>query len=431
MKQPIILCKQICSILLLGTLTLTLFGCQDSPAASNASGDNLTSTLNTEAVTRADADETFCQSASDFSIRLFQAALTNQKCKTENVLISPESVLAALAMTANGAGGSTLTEMEQTLCDGMSIDTLNSYMYTFQNRLSSDENVSFHQANSIWIRNQADAIQMKESFLQTNRNYYQADAYYASFDEQTVEDINAWVSKNTDGMIPSLLDEPISDDIVLYLINALAFDGTWETPYTDNQLLENRTFTNYAGIQEAATMLSSSESIYIQDSHASGFIKNYKGSNFAFLALLPEDGMSPEEYVSSLTGEAYRSLYQNREYREVQVQLPEFSYDYTTELNNALSDMGMPEAFQPTADFSNMATTNTGYLFINRVLHKTYIEVNRSGTKAAAVTGIELQNESCAIDMPPSVILDRPFIYAIIDTESGIPVFLGIVNTLE
>lgn len=430
MKQPIILCKQICSILLLGALTLTIFGCQDSPSATNASGDNLTSTLNTEAVIGTDMDDTFCQSASDFSIRLFQAALTNQKCKTENVLISPESVLSALAMTANGAGSSTLTEMEQTLC-GMSIDTLNSYMYTFQNRLSSDENVSFHQASSIWIRNQENAIQMKENFLQTNRNYYQADAYYTSFDEQTVEDINAWVSKNTDGMIPSLLDEPISDDIVLYLINALAFDGAWDTPYTDNQILENRTFTNYAGIQEAATMLSSSESIYIQDSHASGFIKNYKGSNFAFLALLPEEGMTPEEYVASLTGESYRSLYQNQEYREVQVQLPEFSYDYTAELRDALSDMGMPEAFQPTADFSNMAATDTGYLSINRVLHKTYIEVNRSGTKASAVTGIEISNEGCAIDMPPSVILDRPFVYAIIDTESGIPVFLGIVNTLE
>lgn len=144
--------------------------------------------------------------------------------------------------------------------------------------------------------------------------------------------------------------------------------------------------------------------------------------------------MTPEEYAATLTGDSYLSLYQNRENREVLVQLPEFTYDYSTELSKALSDMGMSEAFDASsADFSNMASTDTGYLSINRVLHKTHIEVDRTGTKAAAVTAIEMTNESCAIDTetPPSVILDRPFVYAIVDTESGMPIFLGIVNTIE
>lgn len=426
--------KRLFAAALLGTLTLSLFGCQTSPAPLTIHSENLTDAVTAETVTGKEADATFCQSTSDFSIRLFQAALAETETSGENLLLSPESVLSALAMTANGAGSSTRTEMEQVLCGGMPIDEFNPYMYSFQNRLTSDEAVTFHQANSIWIRNQEDVIQMKEDFLRTDKNYYGADAYYAAFDDQTVQDINSWVQKNTNDMIPSLLQEPIPDDIVLYLINALAFEGDWETPYTEDQIAEDRIFTNYDGAAETVTMLNSDESVYLKDKHATGFLKYYKGANFAFLALLPEEGMTPEEYAATLTGDSYLSLYQNRENREVLVQLPEFTYDYSTELSKALSDMGMSEAFDASsADFSNMASTDTGYLSINRVLHKTHIEVDRTGTKAAAVTAIEMTNESCAIDTetPPSVILDRPFVYAIVDTESGMPIFLGIVNTIE
>lgn len=95
--------------------------------------------------------------------------------------------------------------------------------------------------------------------------------------------------------------------------------------------------------------------------------------------------------------------------------------------------MGMEEAFQPNANFTNMATTDTELLYINRVLHKTYIELDRSGTKAAAVTAVEMNGETASAEeeAPPSVILDRPFVYAIIDTETGLPVFMGTVNTVE
>lgn len=135
--------------------------------------------------------------------------------------------------------------------------------------------------------------------------------------------------------------------------------------------------------------------------HATGFIKYYEGGEFAFLALLPEEGMTVEEYVDTLTAEEYLSLYNNREYRDVIVRIPEFSYEYSTELKEPLSNMGMAGAFLPSADFTNMADTDTGELFISQVLHKTYIE------------------------------LDRPFVYAIIDTETGLPIFMGTVNTVE
>lgn len=431
MKSGIYIWKKALSLTMLGACTLSLCACGSTHIRTmKPIQGELTSQLAEETVTGKDADSTFCSSAADFSIHLFQTALT--QCDSgENVLISPESVLSALAMTANGAGSTTRTEMEQVLCGDMSIEDFNPYMYSFRNHLNASENVTFHEANSIWIRNQEDSITLHTDFLQTDKNYYEADAYDSAFDDQTVKEINSWVKEHTNDMIPTLLNEPIPEDVVLYLINALAFEGEWDTPYENTQIHEDGIFTNYAGEEEAPAMLHSTETCYIHDEHATGFIKNYKGGDFAFLALLPEEGMSPEEYTASLTGESYLKLYQNRQYRDVIVQLPEFTYDYSEELQDVLSEMGMPEAFQDTADFSNMGTTSTGYLYINRVLHKTHIEVDRSGTKAAAVTAIEMTAESCSVEEPLSVILNRPFVYAIIDTESGIPIFLGIVNSVQ
>lgn len=423
--------KTITSVTLMSGITLSLAACNHSPVTTSANQKNLTSDIHAETITGQTADNRFITSTAGFSMELFRQSVQNGPAG-ENTLISPESVLSALAMTANGAGSSTRSDMESVLCNGMAMEEFNPYMYTYINKLTGSEDVSFHLANSIWIKDNADEIQVHEDFLQTDKTYYNADAFLAAFDDETVTDINNWVDTNTNGMIPSLLNE-IPEGTVMYLINALAFEGTWETPYEESQINEEGTFTNSNGKEETVPMLNSTEGEYLTGKHATGFIKYYEGGEFAFLALLPEEGMTVEEYVDTLTAEEYLSLYNNREYRDVIVRIPEFSYEYSTELKEPLSNMGMAGAFLPSADFTNMADTDTGELFISRVLHKTYIELDRAGTKAAAVTAVEMNKESCAIDTeePPMVFLDRPFVYAIIDTETGLPIFMGTVNTVE
>ena len=423
--------KRIASVSLISGLTLSLCACNSNSVPSPASQNNLTNPIHAEAISGQAADDAFIASTADFSIELFRQSVQNGAVG-KNILISPESVLSALAMTANGAGGTTRSDMESVLCNGMTMEEFNPYMYTYNNKLTESEDVTFHLANSVWIKDNEEEITVHEDFLQTDKNYYNADAFLAAFDGETVTDINNWVNTNTNGMIPTLLNE-IPEGTVMYLINALAFEGTWETPYEENQINEEGTFTNCNGTEETVPMLNSTEGTYLTGDHATGFIKYYEGGEFAFLALLPEEGMTAEECVNTLTAEEYLSLYNNREYRDVIVRIPEFSYEYSTELKEPLSNMGMAGAFSPSADFTNMADTNTGELFISRVLHKTYIELDRAGTKAAAVTAVEIKNEACAIDTeePPTVFLDRPFVYAIIDTESGLPVFMGIVNTVE
>ncbi len=235
----------------------------------------------------------------DFALRLFQAGNEDGK----NTLISPLSVLAALSMTANGAKGETLTEMENVL--GMPVSQLNGYMYSYMNSLPQGEKYKLSLANSIWFT-EDERFTVNEGFLQTNADYFGADIFKSPFDESTVKDINTWVKQKTDGMIPDILDE-IPAEAVMYLVNALAFEAEWAEIYTKNSVSAN-TFTTADGIGQEVEFMYSTESGYFEDKNATGFIKYYSGQKYAFVALLPNEGITVSEYVNSLTGEALAKL---------------------------------------------------------------------------------------------------------------------------
>lgn len=433
-KKQIVLCT-----LLIGALA-AFCGCGKAedkkdvkePEYGDVQAVSLTDNVEPEQVEGKEPDEKFILSAADFSIELFKNSVNDAVKSGENVLISPESVMTALAMTANGASGDTLAEMEQVLSggSGISIDELNQYMLDYNAGLTEAEDVTFHIANSIWMRD-SDIINVNQDFLQTDKNYYDADAFTRPFDISTVDEINGWVNDNTDGMIDTLLDE-IPPEVVMYLINAVAFEGEWETVYEDYQIDEAGEFTGASGTKEVVTMLHSTENVYIEDKHATGFVKPYNGGQYAFMAILPEEDMALSDYIAQMDGSDFISMYNNRSYEEVIAELPEFTYEYEKELSDTLIGMGMGSAFEKNADFSRMAETDTGMLFISRIMHKTFIEVDRAGTRAAAVTSIEMANDSASIveEPPKTVILDRPFVYAIIDTDTGLPVFIGAVHTV-
>ena len=434
--------RRFIGMMLAASMMASLAGCGDKNNQNVTTGEavegsmtyecksvSLTDEVKAENVDGKEADDEFKSAAADFSINLFRESVSEDSKAGENVLVSPASVMSALGMTANGAGGDTLADMEQVLTGGIGIDDFNKYMYSYNNRMESAENVSFKNANSIWIRDDGERIQVKDAFLQTDKNYYDADAYMAAFDDSTVKDINLWADENTDGMINEIISA-IPEEAVICLINAIAFEGEWETPYEDYQVEENGVFTNYEGIEETAAMLNGEENIYIQDDKATGFIKPYKGGEYGFMAILPNEGITVEEYISGMSGDDFLALYENLSYEKVKVMMPEFSYDYDIEMKDALSEMGMESIFQENADFSNMAETDTGYLYVGKVLHKTYIQVDRYGTKAAATTTV-IGVDSCALlEEPKAVALDRPFIYSIIDMETGLPVFIGVTNSV-
>lgn len=365
-------------------------------------------------------DKNFVANASRFSVDLFK-----RTAKGGNSLVSPLSVMLALSMTANGADSETLTEMEKVLGGEISINELNQYLYTYANSLPNKEKSKFSISNSTWFRDE-ERLQVEQPFLQKNADYYGAAAYKSAFDDQTLKDINSWVKEKTDGMIDEILDE-ISDDAVMYLINAIVFDAEWDRIYNKSDISKDE-FTNIDGSKVSVDMMASEEMKFISDEMARGFIKPYKNGDYSFVAILPDENIAINDYIDTLTGESFMNLIERAEDRGVNAHLPQFSYDYKIKMNDALKDMGMKQAFDSGADFSKLGKSTRGNIYIHEVLHKTFISVDERGTKAGAVTKVEITDESAFEG--EYVVLNRPFVYAIIDNSTKLPIFIGTVVEL-
>lgn len=357
--------------------------------------------------------------AADFAVALFQ----NTAQEGKNTLLSPLSVLSALAMTANGADGETLTQMENTM--GMTVEDLNAYLYAYMDGQTDQLKL----ANSIWFTNDA-GFAPEQSFLQTNGNYFQADLYKAPMNDDTRDAINDWVNEKTDGMIPTILDQ-VPEDAVMYLVNALAFEAEWPEVYLETSVRE-QTFTKEDGTEQTVELMFSTESNYIEDDFATGFVKYYKDGQYAFVALLPNEGVSVSDYVASLSGESLQEMLRNAQDITVDAAIPKFAVEYSVEMADVLKAMGMTDAFSvENADFSRMGTCEDGNLYIGRVLHKTHITVAEQGTRAGAATVVEMLCGSAYIPERKEVVLDRPFVYMLVDRQENLPFFIGTLMDVE
>ncbi len=352
----------------------------------------------------------------NFSAELFKKSLSKDG---ENALVSPLSVIYALGLTANGADGETLKQMEDVF--GISVDELNKYLYSYLKQKVTEDANKLSIANSIWF---ADRFVPRTDFLQKNADYYNAASYKANFeDPKTTTDINNWISEKTKGMIKEVIKE-ITHDTVMLLINALAFEDEWATPYDSEYSVRDGEFTTANGEKVTAQFMHGDNEKYIYDENAEGFIKRYKGK-YAFAALLPKEGMSIEEYVSTLTGEKISTiLSRNENYSfELYTAMPKFETTYTIEMKGIFERLGMTDAFIPhTADFSKMGEAYG--LHIGSILQKTFISVGELGTKAGAATVVTMNAESCPMETK-SIYLNRPFVYMLIDTTTNTPFFMG------
>lgn len=368
-----------------------------------------------------DMDEEFWSIRRSFALKLFQE--TAREKPDQNLLVAPLSVQLALAMAANGAKGETLRQMEDVICGGRSIHELNPWFCDYQNRLNQMIYGKLNISNSIWVR-QDRAQEIKKDYLHRLAGCFDAQMNSGAFDSAMAKRINDWVRESTDGMIPEMVQDLNPDDALL-LFNALTFDAKWVHPFM-NYGTSKEAFTALDGTQQEAEILKSHETdSYLKGDHVRGFLKDYEGWRFAFAVLLPDKGMDLYEYIDSLTPESLEWLLHPHE-GEVAVSMPKFSADSEMELNQALTNMGMPLAFEAGANFGGMVE-NAGDLFIDRVLHKTFIEVTETGTRAAAATEVAMEDS-----LPEnSVTVDRPFIYMIVDMEQMVPVFMGIETTLE
>lgn len=406
-----------CSALLLCSILFNISGCLTVGAVDLMDGITPNSPGLVDGADHSSIEVT------DFAVRLLQA--TDEGA---NTFISPMSVMLALAMTSNGAAGDTRAEMEQVL--GMSVDRLNEYLYGYIASLPESEKCKLAVANSIWFIDD-ERLTVNNSFLQKNADYYGAEIYKAPFDNRTLWDINSWVRRETNGMIPKILDI-IPAEAIMYLINTIAFEGEWEEIYKKQQVRDG-VFTSADGTRRTVDFMYSTESRYISDDMASGFMKYYDGGKYAFVGILPNEDVSLDDYLDSLSGDRLNDLLSSARWSAVRAAIPRFKTEYEIEMSGILSEMGMPTAFNESlADFSVLGEYEGLNIFIGNVIHKTYIEVAERGTKAGAVTVVEMdKNAAMQPDEPKTVYLDRPFIYMIIDAENNLPLFVGAMRDVK
>lgn len=366
-----------------------------------------------------------CAAAADFSLRLFREAADG----TDNALISPLSALSGLAMLTNGAKGETLAQIETAV--GMTVGEMNDFFFLFLSSLPREEKCRLTVADSVWFKSDG-SIAIEPDFLQTNADYYAADAYGAPFDQSTLREINGWVERNTDGMIPNFLDA-ISPGAVAYLINAITFDAEWSQQFAPNWV-QTGDFTTGGGETVRVSYMNEANfygtgSYYLSDERATGLFKYYSGGRYAFVALLPNEGISLSAYLSALDGESLRRLISEREQpAEFCVRIPKFDVAYETDLAAALGKMGVTDVFDPDrANLSGIGSLPYGDLYLDCVIHKTFLSLNERGGRAGAASGYGFYGATAETE-PKEVYLTRPFVYMLIDCETNLPLFIGTMN---
>lgn len=385
-------------------------------------------------LTRLLADDASREATYGFAAGLLRESLA---VSGGEVLTSPLSALYALALAANGASGETRSQMEGAF--GMTTGALTDYLVAYSRRLAGKplvngledgDPLNLRSANSVWVRD-AEGLQVSEDWLGTCKGRLGAQAFAAPFDSATVEDVNSWVSDKTDGMIPRLLDQ-ISPDAALYLVNALAFDDAWDEPF-ERGATRDAEFTCEDGTVLSVPMMRSRESIYLENEVAEGFVKTYENGDFAFVGILPREGRSVGDVVAALDGASLASLaLSGVAGTEADVGLPRFKASWEASLEEQLRALGITDAFDADrADFTPMGDAGDGRLFIGSAIQKTYVDVSEEGTRAAAATSFGMTGSSAPGSEEPevkTVILNRPFLYLIVDWQFGTPLFAGVAQ---
>ena len=358
-----------------------------------------------------------------FGIQLFKALHNAQS--DENLFISPLSISYALGMTLNGAGGDTQAEMIDMLGKaGLSLPELNESYRDLMDALESlDPKVVMEIANSIWYR---EDFQVLESFKATNENYFDAEVAALNFGDPGAKNtINQWVDDKTHGKIEEIIDE-IMPDHVMFLINAIYFNGRWTTPFDPELTTLSRFFNLDDSFSEVAMMHHFGEVKYSEFETYEAVELPYGDGHFSMVVMLPSVESSADELVAQLSPSQLEATYEGLESEEIFMWMPRFELEYKKKLKNILIDLGMEKAFISGANFEGINPDAS--LVVNEVVHKTFVEVNEEGTEAAAVTVVEIVETS----LPPNPMfrVDRPFVFLIKDNVANTLIFAGKVNNL-
>jgi serpin B len=348
--------------------------------------------------------------------------------KNKNVFISPLSISIALSMTYNGAEGTTRDAMARALQLGnMSLEEINQgYLNLIESLENADNLVKLSIADSIWIRDSFEPY-VRQDFTRRVKEYFESEVFSRDFgNPQTPDEINGWISNQTDGKIDKMVDE-ISPELVMFLINAIYFKGEWVTSFNESATKEADFFLSDGSTLKVNMMSTKGNFSYFEGEDFKAARFPYGRDKIAMYVFLPNRDVTLDSFVESLSQDTLENCVDRFSLVEgLEVKFPKFKLEYGVKrLNDVLEKLGMGIAFDPyNANFSGIAPKE---LFIDYVDHKAVIEVNEKGTVAAAATVVGISFSSISPELP-TFIVDRPFFFVIRDDRSGTILFMGKVE---
>lgn len=356
----------------------------------------------------------------------FSFQLLSQLVKQDpdtNVFVSPISVAIALAMTYNGARGTTEQTIAKALgLDGLSLQEINAanqWLLSIGDNLNSQIQIAF--ANSLWVKQ---GTSLDDDFVQRLKVAYLSEVANLDFaNPDAAMTINRWVAEKTQEKIKELVAPSQIRNAIIVLINAIYFKGIW-TQQFDKDRTKERPFTLPDGSLRSHPMMSqSSQYLYYEREKFQAVSLPYGDGRVSMYIFLPKESSSIEEFQTLLTVENWRSWMSRFYEMEGDIGLPRFKAEYCKVLNDALITLGMGEAFSDDANFEGMGA---GALTISQVIHKAFIEVNEEGSEAAAAT-VVIMTRGGGVISKFRMMVNRPFFYAIRDNQTGALLFMGFV----
>lgn len=357
-----------------------------------------------------------------------------------NIVISPYSILTALCALSDGTARSTREEIIDFLTPILSENSrlrdqtqdfgLLKQVFLELSRLEGEEDgidETLQSSNALCLRKK-NAAEVNAEFKTVFKEQYDGEVFSGN---NLVSKVNSWVSEKTKGLIPEILDQSAAK-MEACLVNAIAFICGWADPYESRDIRKNRNFICADGIKAKVTMLNSIENQYVETEDYQAFAKLYADPRFSFVAVLPkkkDKETPPEQMERVLQKTDIREVFRSMDFERVCVTMPEFKTEYGINLTARLKEMGIRRVFTDGADFSPMYIDD---LRVEGIVHKASISVSRKGTEAAAATGCVLVTGAFPEGKPvKKMVLNRPFLYAIMDSKSGMPIFEGVLNCIE
>jgi len=353
---------------------------------------------------------------SSFSVDVFKDLVTNEE---GNLLVSPLSLEIALYMTCNGAKNNTLEQMLATLgISNMNIAGLNHAYKELKIDLLDNSSRELNISNSIWWDPR---LSINEDFKSSMESNFDAESFNKEFNDQTKDEINDWAKEKTEGRIEKVL-ESIDPEEVMFIINALYFVADWDKGFPSEATFDRMFFLENGQSFEVPFMFSDDQRKFVENGEYSAVELPFVDENYSMSFVMPKDDISINEFIlNSDLPKLMQDIADIESARRLLLTMPKFKIENKFSMKASLTRLGIVDAFnKANADLSNLGTAD-GNLFITKVLHDTYLKIDEKGAEGAAVTTVGIGTTS----LPPSIELNRSFLFYIRHIDTGAIVFIG------